>query len=233
MMDFLSQLTVTLTLTFYLALFNYIIFRPGSAIYRFFYNQVKHNLNKTRGFYLIHGFHIFLYLCYLLRFLYIIFKMSKQGDQEISLTQYNFFFNFLRAMSTGKDYFYVLIFIMFFIFVLLIEPNLYFSRIDTITWLKYDDLVVKNCDIYQRCLIKVATRSVRRKRPNTSHSDQSLLHSSTPAEFNFDRTLFAQSRLPHFATLSVDNRVKFIRALHILDKACAGQVVLFGKCTTL
>ncbi|KAH9394058.1 hypothetical protein TYRP_021186 [Tyrophagus putrescentiae] len=212
-MDFLSQLTITLTLTFYLALFNYIIFRPGSAIYRFFYNQVKHNLNKTRGFYLIHGFHIFLYLCYLLRFLYIIFKMSKQGDQEILLTKYNFFFNFLRAMSTGKDYFYVLIFIMFFIFVLLIEPNLYFSRIDTITWLKYDDLVVKEL----RHLPALSDQG----------GQQDLLHSSTPAEFNFDRTLFAQSRLPHFATLSVDNRVKFIRALHILDKACAGQVVLF------
>lgn len=223
-MDFLINITAAINITFYLFLFNYIIFRPGSAIYCFFYRQVEHNMAKDRRvFYPIHCFHIFLYTVYLFRFLYIIYEMSRPHGQK-HMTKYNFFFNFFKSISTEKDYFYVLIFIMFFIFVLLIEPNIFFSRTDTITWLKYDDLVVKNCDIYQKCLKQKNKKSIHKKKQSFSGK-----HKSSNVEFNFDQTLFEQTKLPYFPTFSVDNRIKFIRILHILDKGCAIQVLSFSK----
>lgn len=210
---------VALYFTAIVLLFNWLIlFRKQALVRRFFYTQIKHIISKNENqfaYTTIHVFHMILYSFFLLRFCVIFLQLSNQLHSELIL-KHDIFYRFFRECSNGKDYFYPVTFIMLLLFCLLIEREIYFTPVDTITWRKYHDLVVINCDLYERsaCALLLENNGTLSKRTTKSF-----------VVIKARNTAFCLVPLPNFPTLSYKMRAKFIKAVFIMEKL---SIVLIG-----
>src|SRR5699024_7137146 len=72
-------------------------------------------------------------------------------ENAIEHSKFDFFEFLFLIFSTNKDYFFGVTFIMLFANGLLLEFDLYFSRVDTITWKLLYDIIVLDGQIYRKC----------------------------------------------------------------------------------
>ena len=117
---------------------------------KFVYNEVckiiyKRNDFKTR---IIHITEIFCYFQYVIRYLIVLHQIAMNENYEPS--HYEFFHHFFRYISNDKDVLFILTFIMLFIYCILMEYCIYFTPANTVTWLMYEDWIIKTMDAYHQ-----------------------------------------------------------------------------------
>src|SRR5699024_5778431 len=105
-------------------------------------------------------------------------------------------------------------------FCLLMEPQLYFSRNDTITWQKYNDLVLRNMNAFQRCLKSDEVEQSASKSWSISN-----LFSRQIIPSNFDQTAFYSNTLKHFTALSFQLRIRFVKAVILMNRISLVTIV--------
>ena len=191
----------------------FILFRSNSIFHKFFYRQIKHILSKDSNpnYKLIHSINIAFYLFYIIRFLYIIRFMML--SKSIPTENLDFFIHFFNQFSQGKDYFYIVTFIMLFLFNLLLEPLVYFTPINTITWKKYHNLNVVNFELYERY-------SENYFEFNKQFLSKRMISILTLKSAEINCMILSISKLAYFPTISTELRVTFIKATIIMNKIC-------------
>ena len=201
-----------------------VIFRKNSFVYKFFYSSIKHIINKQKNpkYTILHLFNEFLYLFFTIRFIKIWIYMANPN----LYSDYDFFNIMFQVFSDEKDYFFVCIFVFLFLFCFLIEPLLYFTPVNTITFLKYSDLVVDNYDLYKK-YSSAGNFSVLQKETFVDKNLKLFKFYS----FEIDQTVFCFSKLKHFPNLSFNLRVRFVKLLVLIEKLC--MITIIGVCKFL
>lgn len=197
------------------------IFRKNSYINQFFYYNIKHILKKQENstYNILHLLNEILYLFFTIRFIKIwVFMSSPKLNSN-----YDFFNIFFQSFSNEKDYFFVCIFVFLFLFCLLIEPLLYFSPVNTITFLKYSDLVINNYDVYKN--YSLMKNFSRLQKQSTFLKFINLIKFNS---FEADQSIFLFSKLEHFPNLSFNLRAKFVKFLIIIEKLFT--ITIIGLC---
>jgi len=205
-----------LYLIFNVVIFDWVfLFSSNSVINKFFYKQIKHILSKHSNpkYKLIHSINMLLYSIYVIRFLSVV--ISLEILKSFTDQDYDFFAKFFNQFSNGKDHFYVVTFVMLFIFILLLEPLMYFTTINTITWQKYHDLNIVNFELYQRY-----SENRFEENSNKVSIQLKILNSLTLKSAEINKALFNFSKLENFPTLSDELRIIFIKATIIMNLVC-------------
>lgn len=93
-------------------------------------------------------FQLVFYLIYIARFTFIFYRIVHPSSLYLP-SEMDFFEHALRYLSTDRDYFFSLTYISLFLFAFAMTYCLYLTPNDTVTWLIYDDLVLKLGDAYR------------------------------------------------------------------------------------
>ena len=117
--------------------------------------------------------------------------------------------------SRKNDYFYMVPFILLFAYCFFLEPLLYFTPINTITWQKYYDLNIVNFDIYKR---------YKNSRHSSGQNDIpwaiKLLNLFKIEIPKVNPAIFYSVPLRNFPHLSCKLRIRFIWATIIMNQFC-------------
>lgn len=198
------------------------ILRKGACIDQFFCSNLKHIINKHKNVHYkkLHLFNEFLYLFYAVRFVKILLFMANPRLES----KYDFFNVFFQLFTTEKDAFYAFTFVLWFLFCLAIETLLYFrTPVDTITFQKYDDLIVNNFDVFRN----KSTISKHQFHMQSSVSKINSLFKLSSVDV-VSQPLFHLVKLKFFSCLSFSMRVRFVRAALLIEKIC--MVSLISMC---
>lgn len=229
MFNLKESLFTLLFLVHNVLLFDWLTFlRSNSIGNQFYYSQIKRIINKysnLRKYNLIHSFHLLLYAFYIVRFLSIMFNFNflSTGDESV-----DFFSYFFSQFSTEKDAFYLFPMIGVLLFALLVEPLLYFSPSNTITWQKYFHLIIVNADAYTR--FEADQRRHRTRKVSRSFRGKILKCVS----FNWptieaSRSVFYLTKLQGFTTISPKLRFSFVQANFLMSKLCKLLIIALCK----
>ena len=228
-MELTNIFSIFFNLTIILLIFNWANFRSSSVTWRFFHRQIKYILKpRNAPYYALHGLYMFFYLLYIVRFVSIIYQISLENLSEnafkhLNASEHSFFYLFFCQLTAGKDYFYILIFIMFYLNGVLLEPKLFLTDTQTFTWQKNADLVVANNNAFQRIF---GTSAVKEKNNINSKNVQNGI---VPQNVN-KLILFSHCKLANLPlSLSVTTRVRYIKLGKILDKVILYSITFCGK----
>lgn len=122
----------------------------GKSLFHSIIKDVMTNHDK-KSYKWLHTFENLSYIMYICRFTYILLCLYQPTDY--SLIQIDFFSHLIENLSTDKDYFFCVTFIMMFISCVALETCLYFSRTDTCTWGIIEDQVMRTDQIFKECLL--------------------------------------------------------------------------------
>lgn len=204
--------------------------------HKWYYTRIRHILTKQSNnyYHLLHTFHLLLYAFYILRFMKIILY-QKSSFEVISPTQYDFFFWFFLQVSNGRDIFYSVTFLMLLTFALLMEHCLYFSPVNSITWRKYQDLIVLNCDRYQESTETQANQEQNDHLEKDKIAIRMWKKVQFWARFPFqlnetDQKAFSLKKSRLFKTLSPLVRIQILQVSWILSEAIHVNIVVICKC---
>ncbi|KAJ6221808.1 hypothetical protein RDWZM_000353 [Blomia tropicalis] len=103
---------------------------------------------------MLHLFNISSNFAFIIRFGYTIIT---HFNPKYAITDYDVFVRIFDFNS--NDFSMIATFIGLSISTALLEAKLYFSRIDTVTWQMFYDLVVRNADICKRCMKSEASQA--------------------------------------------------------------------------
>lgn len=178
-----------------------------------FYNLVQTNTEHHYDFnhQFLHKSELYLFFAYLFRFCYLLFLIILKPHRLV-LSQYDFFEHMFNYFSTDKDYFFGVTFIMLTFNGLLLEHDLYFQKVDTLSWKVLYDRCVFDLQIYQKSF-----KSVEMQAKLYSCKLKQITQLPAPAYFNL---------LPKFCFqkyIDLKTKLELYRNLELIDTKKFGQ----------
>lgn len=107
--------------------------------------------HEKKSYRWLHTFECCAYAVYICRFAYILLCLLQ--PTKCSLIEIDFFSHLIENLSTDKDYFFAVTFVMMFVSCVVMERAIYFSRIDTCTWGIIEDQIIHSEQIFKQCLL--------------------------------------------------------------------------------
>ncbi len=111
--------------------------------------EVMGNHEKRWSYRWLHTFECVAYLMYICRFAYILLCLLQ--PTQFALIKGDFFSHLIAILSTDRDYFFAVTFIMMLLSCVVMERAIYFSPIDTCTWGIIEDQIVRSETIFRQC----------------------------------------------------------------------------------
>lgn len=150
--SFYSKVTILLY-------FNFNCFKMLTSFYKswvesnchIYQNLIKNNVEHHHDFnhQFLHRSNLYLFIAYLFRFYYLLIS-TIINPHPLKLSRYDFFEHMFQYFSTDKDYFFGVTFIMLTLNGLLLEHDLFFHKVDTLSWKLLYDRIVLDLQIYQK-----------------------------------------------------------------------------------
>lgn len=216
----------------------------------FFYAEVKDIVEHRYSvrYRAVHLLNVCINFSFILRFGYIL--LARQYPALAIFERHDIFvriFNLNRTNEKGeRDFSMVFTFIGLAISSALLEVKLYFSRIDTLTWQMFYDLVVQNLDLYRQCVKEApkrrqilvdrmkAIRGRNGRRGSTSvgyspiFSVYTRLRASTAIWYNLDfvdKEKLDERKLSSYPEMTLQLRTRLIVALSIANKISCSCII--------
>lgn len=217
---------------------------------QFFYSEVKDIVEHRYSvrYRAVHVLNIAINFCFIIRFGTIL--LATRSSTLASFESHDIFvriFSLERRNGAGeRDLSMVFTFIGLAISSALLEMKLYFSRIDTLTWQMFYDLVVRNLDIYHQCL-KTApkrrqifadrVRAIRGHAGSTSGYSPvwnvyNRFQASTAIWYNLDfvdKEKLDKLKLTSYPEMTLQLRTRLIFALKIANRISCSCIITLCK----
>ena len=107
-------------------------------------NEIIYQNSKRWRYQALHQFEMVMYLIFTGRCVFFYFVQTNSSITIIFFLKEDLVYQFLNSFTIANDNLFVFIFIMLFIYAFLMECRIYFGPYNNLSWLKYDNLVLKN-----------------------------------------------------------------------------------------